>query len=492
MFERPLALALLAAVPLAWWLHRNRSGAPVVRVASLLAFHAAARTTPSAAPRRAIDARLAMVLAAMTLLALAAAGPTFGAGVPAAFYVVLDKSVSMTARTCDAEKRAEALVREAAPDASRIAHDLANADGTDGLPESLAAHLSAARADGFPGVVLVTDQDVAELPGIAIVGPLAGATSNVAIASAVLDGDEAVVSVRNYGTKDVAVKLACADVARDVAVPAGGAAAARFAAPDRGEMATFTITSPQDDLAGDDRLVVTRMGGARRVSLAASKGSCPHLESALRAAGVDVASNGPSDVDVTYGRSIAAAVRRPRLVVLAPPFTTSTGDARAAIGAADAPRSETLTGAQVVGHGAFAEVLPAPATVLAATSRLVGGDAAWSAEDGVIVASSSDLLVLAVDPEDPRSDWHRDPSFPAFIAAALDALTGGPDRLVPLGAIAASESDVVHEPPNTSSADEIRAVMRPAGADPYAVRPARWMALAAAILLGAAAFVRRA
>jgi len=327
---------------------------------------------------------------------------------------------------------------------------------------------------------------------VAIVGPSAGAAANVAIASAVLDGDEAVVSVRNYGTKDVAVKLACADVARDVAVPAGGAAAARFAAPDRGEMATFTITSPQDDLAGDDRLVVTRMGGARRVSLAASKGSCPHLESALRAAGVDVASNGPSDVDVTYGRSIAAAVRRPRLVVLAPPFTTSTGDARAAIGAADAPRSETLTGAQVVGHGAFAEVLPAPATVLAATSRLVGGDAAWSAEDGVIVASSSDLLVLAVDPEDPRSDWHRDPSFPAFIAAALDALTGGPDRLVPLGAIAASESDVVHEPPNTSSADEIRAVMRPAGADPYAVRPARWMALAAAILLGAAAFVRRA
>jgi hypothetical protein len=491
-FERPLALALAAAVPLAWWLSRNRSGAPVVRVASLLAFRHAAAATPSAAPRRAIDLRLAMVLAAMTLLALAAAGPAFGAAARAAFYVVFDRSVSTTARTCDAATRTDTLLRDIAPDAERVVRELRNADGTDGLPESLAPHLAAARDGGFPGVVLVTDSAIEATPGIAIVGPSAGAAANASVASAVLDGDDAVVAVRNHGAKDVTVRLVCADVAHDVAVPAGGVGTARFAAPDRGEMATFEIVSPPDDLTADDRLVVRRTGGARRVHLTgANPRACPHLEAALRAAGAEIAHDGESDADVTYGRGIVAPAHRPRLVVLAPPFAMSTGDTPGAIRESPAPGSETVTGAQVVGRGPFVDVLPAPATLLAPTSRLVGGDAAWSVPDGAIVSSTTDLIVLAVDPEDPRSDWHRDPSFPAFVAAALDRLTDGPDRLVAVVAVPPSESDVVHAPPATSSPEALRAVMRPAGAREDDVRPARWLALGAAVLLGAAAFVRR-
>jgi hypothetical protein len=487
-FERPLALTLLAAVPLAWWFHRRRSGAPVVRVASLLAFHGAATTTPSAAPRRAFDLRLALVLGAMTLCALAAAAPTFGAIVAPAFYVVVDKSVSMTARTCDAEKRAESLLKDVSPDAGRFVHDLANADGTDGLPESLASRLEAARADGFPGVVLVTDTNAAEMPGVAIVGPSAVAASNVSVASAVLDGDDAVVSVRNFGAKDVTVKLACADVVRDVAVPAGGIGTARFAAPDRGEMATFEIASPPDDLAADDRLVVARRGGARRVG--GDLRSEAHLLAALRAAGAQVSAPGECDAVVQFGGGVTPLGSKPHFIVSPRnPTNLSSKPLRLRLDARIG--FSTVRGDEIVGRGAFADVLPSPGTTLVACGRLDGGEAIWSDAKGVLAARDGDLLVLAVDPEDPRSDWHRDPSFPAFVAAALDLVTDGPDRLVPLRAVAASESDVVHDPPETSSSEAIRAVMRPAGTDPGETHPARWLALAAAILLGAAAFVRR-
>jgi len=150
----------------------------------------------------------------------------------------------------------------------------------------------------------------------------------------------------------------------------------------------------------------------------------------------------------------------------------------------------SVRGDAVIGRGALAGVLPAPSTTLVASRRYSGGDETWSDAEGVLATMTKDAVVLAVDPEDPRSDWHRDPSFPAFIAAALDHLAGGPDRLVPTYAVPPSESGVVHEPPRTSSSDELRAVLRPGGAAPDAARPARWLALAAGALLVASVFVR--
>jgi len=279
------------------------------------------------------------------------------------------------------------------------------------------------------------------------------------------------------------VTARCADVTRDVVVPAGGVATARFVAPARGEEAAFEIASPADDLDADDRLVVARMGGARRVRLDAAA-KCPRLEAALRAAGADTSfGDGPADVVVDYRQTSPGKDRLPRLIV-AP--TATAGELRLA-----KSTSAVVRGDAVVGRGALADVLPAPSTTLVAETRFVGGEAMWSDADGVLAATTRDLVVLAVDPEDPRGDWHRDPSFPAFIAAALDHLAGGPDRLVSTYAVPPSESDVVHEPPRTSSPDEIRAVLRPGGAVPDAVRPARWLALAAGALLAASVFVRR-
>jgi hypothetical protein len=473
-FEAPLALALLALVPLAWWLHRNRRGAPVVKVASLLAFEGAT-VPPSAAPKRAIDVRIVLILVAMTLLALAAAGPVLSGARTDAMFVVVDHSASMTARTCDASKRWDEVLVQAAPDASPVMERLGDEGGADGLPERLVPWISKARADGFPGVVLVTDAELAPIPGVAVVGPSSGAKTNVAVAAAVLDGNEAIVSLRNYGRSDVVVKVRCADVTRDVALAAHGAGTARFAAPDRGEMATFEIVSPEDDLAADDRLVVRRAGGARRVRLR-EEIACPHLEAALRATGAEIVRGGAAaDVVVDYRSGF-------------PPSAKAGATPRLAVAPEGLRPSSVVRGDHVVGRGAFADVLPSPATTLVAGDRLDGGGVAWSDGAGTLVSDDAGLVVVALDPEDAGSDWHKDPSFPAFVAAALDRLTGGPDRLVAVDPVPASESDVVHDPPRTASPEGIRALLR---RDPAAVHPARWLALAAAVLLAAAAFVRR-
>jgi len=486
-FENPAALALLLAAPLAWILYRRRRSAQVVRVASLLAFASAAAATPSTTPRRAFDARLAATLTAIALLAFAAAGPTFGARRGAALYVVIDGSPSTSSRTCDVASRATAILRDAAPDAERVDHPLGPKDAPDGLPTSLAPHLAAARDEGFRGVVLVTDARIDAMPGVAVVGPSAGAKTNVALTSASLDGNDAVVVARNFGRADVAARIRCADVVRDVVVPAGGVATARFVAPDRGESATIEIESPQDDLAADDRIVVARKGGAKRVRLDATA-PCPRLTAALRAAGAEIVASGGCDVEVAYRTPIHPVAASP-LFVVAPDHRLSTGWTPV-VWYSDAARADVVRGDVIVGRGDFAGVLPSPASSIVVDAPLRGGTAVWSSHDGVVVATATNLLVLAVDPEDARSDWHRDPSFPAFIAAALDHLAGGPDRLESAYVVAESESDVVHDPPRTSSADEIRAVMRPAGAVPDAVRPAQALALAAGALLVASLFLR--
>ncbi len=489
-FERPWVLALLVAVPLAWWIHRRRSGAPVVRVASLLAFEGASTTSPSSAPRAALDWRIAFVLTAMTLLALSAAGPAIGASRGDAFFVVVDRSPSMSARTCDALRRSELLLHDAAPDAGRVDRALSPPGAPDGLPESLAAHLDDARRQGFPGVVLVTDAPFAAIPGVVVIGPSAGASANAAVTGAVLDGEAAVVTVRNFGASDAAVRISADDgVAHAVTIPGRGIASVRFPAPRHGERAIYSIASPPDDFAADDRLVVKRRGGARRVALSFSPSApCPRLEAALRAAGAEIVADGELDVAVHYRWPIDTP-EMPHLLV-APVHKISTG-AHPPIRRFGTARIARVAGSSVTGRASFADVLPSPSSTLVVDGQLSGGDTIWSFEGGVVAAVAPGVVVLTADPEEPGSDWHRDPSFPAFVAAALDHLTGGPDRLDPADPVPASESDVVRDPARAPTLDEIVAAIRPAGAISDAVRPAGWLALLSALLLLCAALVPR-
>jgi hypothetical protein len=513
-FENPWALALLVAVPIAWWIHRSRRGAPVVRVASLLAFRGASTTQPSSAPRAALDWRIALVLAAMTLLAFAAAGPTFGSTRPDAFYVVIDESSSMARRGCDAVPRSGALLRAAAPSA---VWEPCSLDGRtirtspfpagqvpfvkpppppDGLPESLGTNLEAARAQGFPGIVLVTDAPIEAMPGVALVGPSVGAKTNVAVEGAVLDGVEAVVVLRNHGAADVAVEARSSryegpgrapahdsDV-RQVTVPGRGVGVARFPAPEFGATTEYSIVSPKDDLGEDDTLIAGHVSGVRWAVLARAS---DRIELALRAAGVAVVRSPVTLEYLSIARGLGPSdpYAGEKLVIAIEAGTRVHG-----INAV-AAKSEIVRGDAVVGRGELADVLPSPGVTLVARTRLVGGTPMWSDAEGVLAATDDGVVVFAVDPDDPRSDWHRDPSFPAAIAAAIERAGGGRNRIVLLYAIPPPESDVVRDPPRTSSAQEIRAVMRPGGPAPEAIHPARWLALVGALLLLVAALVPR-
>lgn len=485
-FAAPFALAWLAAVTVAWWLRRTRTGAPVVRVASLLAFRGAADARPTSAPRRRADVAFALTLAAMALLAVAAAGPGFGAAGTASVYVVVDRSVSMSARTCDAERRADDLLRDALPGAVAEHHDLGGA--ADGLPGSIAEHLERARREGYPGLVLVTDTTFPAISGVACVGPSQGATANVSIAGVALDGGDAVVSLRNYGRADVHVSVKSGAEEREVDVPEGGVAAARFPAPPYGARTVrpaYEIVAPRDDLAADDRVEVFHRGGTPPVTFVGGAKACPRLAAAVRAA--SPSAGGQSAIEIAYRAAPGDAPREsghsPRLVVA--PTASTAGSIRATA----APR--IVRGDEIVGHGDAAAVLPASGTSLAATGTLDGGEPLWSCADGVLLAREPGLAVLAIDPEDPRSDWHRDPSFPVLVATALESLADGPDRIELLAAVPASESDVVREARPTASAEDVRAVARTAFDAPLVVRPAPWIAGAAALLLLVAALLPR-
>jgi len=477
--DAPLALLWLAAVPIAWWIRRMRSGAPVVRVASLLAFRGAADTQPSSSPRRAADVPFVLTLAAMALLALAAAGPGFGAPGSATFYVVVDRSASMSARTCDAERRIDEALRSAVPGADVVRHDLAGA--ADGLPGSLAEHVARARREGFPGVVVATDAAFSAIAGVACVGPSRGAAANVSVAAAALDADAVVLTVRNHGREAARVRVRSGGDEREVDVAAGGVASARFTSPPRGAGAIYEIASPQDDLAADDRVEVVRRGGVPRVTFAGGADACPRLAAAVRAA--RPAAAGEGGIEVAYRGTAGDAPDVPRLVV-APPAS-----AAGAIRATASPSA--VRGGEVVGHGDAASVLPASGTSLAATGTLTGGEPLWSSAAGVLLARAPRLAVLAVDPEDPHSDWHRDPSFPVLVASVLETLADGPDRLEAVSAVPPAESDVVREPRPTSLPAELRAVVRPAADAPLVVRPAAWIAGVAALLLVVAAALPR-
>jgi hypothetical protein len=351
-----------------------------------------------------------------------------------------------------------------------------------------------ARREGFPGIVVATDAPFAVVPGVACVGPTRGAAANVSVAAAALDGGDAVVGLRNHGDSGVRVRLRSGGEEREVDVPAGGSAPMRFAAPSRGQHAVYEIVAPRDDLAADDRVEVVRRGGAGRVTFVGGAEACPRLAAAVRATGAETGMAGDGVIEVAYRGATDDGGDAPRFVVA--PKASEGGPIRVT----SAPRS--IRGDDVVARGEVAAVLPASGTTLAVTGTVTGGEPLWSSPDGVLLAATSRvvlgadprarrLAVLAVDPEDPRSDWHRDPSFPVLVASVLDALADGPDRLDPIGSVPSVESDVVREPRPTSAAEELRSVVRRAADAPDVVRPAPWIAGAAALLLVAAAALTR-
>src|SRR5213075_2579771 len=86
----------------------------------------------------------------------------------------------------------------------------------------------------------------------------------------------------------------------------------------------------------------------------------------------------------------------------------------------DEPSGDLVRGDAVVGRGSWAEALPGPATTLVVSARpkqdVFGRDGAWSDRDGILLSVRENRVFVAVDPEDPRGDWARDPSFPALVA----------------------------------------------------------------------------
>jgi hypothetical protein len=501
-FDRPAWLLVLVALPLLWWLHRRRAAARIVRVASLLPFPALDATASSHAPRRRTDVVLALALSAATALAFGAASPRIGTHDAGSVYVVVDVSASMSAAGCDAPLRAARILGAAAPGALCDVHTLPGPDQArrvaagqalesaprptqpDGLPASIATHLEAARAAGHPGILLVTDRDVGALPGVVVVGPSPSGDANVAVTDAFLDGDRARFTIRNFGHRDVdvAVETAPPSGARAARVAARADATVDVAAPRPGESLTVRVVAPAGErLAADDALTVRREGGVRRVRLDAAA-ACPRLAAALRAAGAEVATDGEVDATVTYRRAPDAAGRA-RVLHVAPVAGAGRGGL-----ALDPAAAGPVAGASVAGRPGDGPPPPSPACSLAAVGRLTGGEALWTDGAGCLAAVLAGEVALALDPEDGRSDWHRDPSFPVAVAACLDLLAGGPDRLRAVDAVPASESDLSAPQPPTPSPRDVRRVVREwaAGAGGEGLSTA--LCLLAALLCGAAAW----
>ena len=460
-----------------------------MKVASLLAFRGADALHPASAPKRSFDATLALLLAAAAALALAAAEPRLASRRADAYYVVLDGSVSMTSRTCDAVARAQSLLAEAAPAAVRADHPLlpsGTGRADDGLPGSLEPHLDAARVRGFPGIVLVTDAAVEPMPGVAVIGPSEAASRNVAVSSVSLDGADAVVSLRNFSDREAEVTLRGGGGDRAVTVAARAIAVVRVPAPEPGMRARYAIAGSRDDLAADDVLEVERLGGIRRVRFERDV-PCPRTEGALRASGALAVPGEDPEAVVRYAMPWAETGARPTLVIAPRPSEPNGEGAGLRLVAAG---NDTLRGDVLVG-GEGAVVLPSPGTTLVAPLRVAGAvGATWSDASGAVAVALPGLVVLTADPEDPRSDWHRDPSFPAWIASALDRLAGGPDRLVPMSPVPVAESDVVHPLPVTSSPERLREMVRHGEADEDPVPLGAWSAGAAGAMIAAACLLR--
>ncbi|MCE9634115.1 MAG: BatA domain-containing protein [Planctomycetes bacterium] len=473
-FTFPAGFALLAAVPLLVWLHRRR--APhVVRVASLAPYRAAAGEPAPQRSARGTDATLVLLVASVVCLACAATEPTIAGGTPVV-TLRIDRSPSMSALTV-----AGPTVRASAVGRARrlVSHALPGAEirETDLVPP-------AAGAGGPELGVIVTDRIPTGASGEVIVGPEHVARPNLGIVGALLvaGGSQVVVTVRNHSAESATASVqASSGELVQAAITARSSAEVTFAAPARGGHVEYRLRGP-DSLDLDDVLLAERRGGAARVR---ARNAGVHVLSALRALGADVADAGETDATIECGGPVKGR-EEPTIQFAA--TVDSTGAApsvgqllRVVAG------TRSVAGSSVTSRApSFMSIpLPAPAARLVATGRLVGGDVLWEDAEGALAVRVGRRVVIALDPDAPDSDWAREGSFPAMIAAALDLVTDGPDRLRVTVGVPPVEGDVASEVLPDPDPDAIRR----AAATPDPVRLGGWLALVGACAAAGAALV---
>ncbi len=490
-------LLMLLALPVLWWFHRRLAAPRDVVVASLLLVPATGEGAPATRSARSRDTALALLLGAIAVLAIAAAGPRLAQAERAVILVVVDGSVSMgaldrsgSARPGDgrtapgptaferALAHASATLRESPQTADArllvrrlcdpaVAGEELDVDalaawrtelaGEDGLPATLVPHLEAARATGAAGVLLITDRAGGSAPGVVVLSPPTRESArpregNVALEDAWVDGDQLVVSVRNHGTEAVqlAVRSLASEPVSDSDAERGpqrgpqraacelepqGIATVRFDAPPQGVAADVALTQPtghapwSDALPADDRLVVTVDRGSRAVRLDGIPADSV-IARLLRVLEFELSDrHGGAALAVVRGGAISDG---PGLQ-----FVPAEGGAGVSLTPVPDP---ALSGAAVSGGDATQSALPAPATRLVATSRLVGGESLLESPDGSLAVRVGRRVVVALDPDDPASGWHRDGSYPALVGAWMDELLGPPVELSIGGRVSPSES----------------------------------------------------
>lgn len=480
--DTPAWLLLLGAVPVVWWLHRTASRPGVIVVASVDLFRGA-RTDASVRPRRAADAALACILGAIGLLALCAAGPGIGAASDDEVLVLVDRSASMEAlsrgpgRTSAADDAAtvlSGLLSRAAPRAVARREDL-TATTTQELVLEAAEGLDAVRRHGFRGAILLTDRQVDAGPGIVVVGPREGRGPNAALSAAALSGERALVTVMNHAGVDAACTVGGDAATVELAVAAGDHATAVLPAPPRGGSTTFRLRArfadgSEDSLARDDRLSVRRAGG-RGLPRARLATPSPRLSALLEILAQEA--GGEIEIDVRNGPGAEGDG-----VVFVPAGSAGAG-------------SREVAGASLRATGLLDLALPSPSAVLVATGRLADDGAALADTEGTLVRVLGARVEIALDPEDPLSTWHRDPSFPVLVAAALEHLAGGPPRLEWTQGVPPAQSVLPTEGVPEPSLESVAAIVRPAREDGSRTDLSPWFAGAAAVLVAAAVVLGR-
>ncbi len=461
-FDRPLALLLLLAVPLLWWLHRRMRGPLEVVVASVLPFIAAADPDAHVARRRPLDIELFCLLGATVALSAAAAGVVFGGAEPR-IAVVMDESASMLAlRESGRTGLGEALARveRAAGDTELLRLWLVTPEPRpdptdrrlprlvpDGLPQSAAERLELAQGLGARRIVLLTDREMESTPDILVVGPGTPPAKSARIASVVLADDETIAVLLDWGDLGAAeVELSYAEEDAEPATvrrAAAGTPRVDFPAPTRGdfEVTARWFAGSGTELVPGDRnaqLVTARRTGRIAAVFvgAADGGESPRLAAAFDALGVRLTNRGEADAVVYVGGH----------------YGTSDGPPAPDLWLAQewgAP--ERVPAEEISFRGVLSSVSPRDGTVLISRARIGAETPEETREETAdqrrvvardsrgVLARTGEFTESSLDPEHAESTWHTDPSFLVFVGSVLDHIAGARDGLVILRAVPEGE-----------------------------------------------------
>jgi hypothetical protein len=227
-------------------------------------------------------------------------------------------------------------------------------------------------------------------------------------------------------------------------------------------------------------LRVVRQGGVRRVRIGGPGAAAPRLRSLLQTLGIEVveAALDEPDVEIVVGGDASA------------PIPSDVPQLRLAASTAGATERR-LDGGRIASAGVLADAVPSPGVTLVSMGRWSSLDAAalgsWRTVDGAVAAASERLVVCTLDPEAEASTWHHDPSFPVFVASALEHLVGGADRIEMVDGLPRHELLREQPVPPPAEVAAVRSLVRPAHEDPTTWSPATALVLLAAGLMAGAA-----